>query len=32
MDAVFIGIGLAFFAVAWALVWAFSHLQGGKQP
>ena len=31
MDAVFIGIGSVFFAVAWGLVWAFSRLQGGKQ-
>ena len=30
MDAIYIGIGLAFFAVSWALVRFFSYLQGGK--
>jgi hypothetical protein len=31
MDVVCIGIGAAFFAIAWGLVWAFSHLQGERQ-
>jgi hypothetical protein len=31
MDAVCVGIGLAFFAMAWRLVRAFSHLQGERQ-
>ena len=29
MDAVYIGIGVAFFAMAWGLVGAFSRLHGG---
>lgn len=31
MDAVYVGIGAAFFAIAWGLVWALSHLQGERQ-
>jgi hypothetical protein len=32
MDAVYVGIGAAFFAITWGLVRAFSHLQGDRQP
>ena len=31
MDAVSLGTGAAFFLVAWGLIWAFGHLQRGKQ-
>lgn len=31
MDVASIGIGTAFFAMAWGLVWALGHLQGEKQ-
>jgi hypothetical protein len=30
MDAVCLGIGAAFFAIAWGLVRAFSHLSGER--
>jgi hypothetical protein len=30
-DVIYLAISSAFFAVTWGLVWAFSHLQGGKQ-
>ena len=32
MDAFYIGTVAVFFAIAWGLVWAFSHLQGERQP
>lgn len=32
MDTYYLGIGVAFFAAAWAFLGALSRLQGGNQP